>query len=316
VTERSDNGEDGLAEGPEGDEPMSFFDHLAELRKRLVRSALAIGTCFILCYAFVDYLTQIVLRPYKLAWDSVQARCIESSGEACLPETGAQLINLTAFESVLTDIRIAIIASIFLGAPVIFYQIWMFISPGLYSREKRLVIPFAGTSAVMFIAGAVFCYLLALPIATDFLLEYPLKKDIGQGVKIIANYTYVDYVKYATRLLLGFGLMFEFPLAVYFLARAGMITHKSLLRHWKIIILSFFIIGAILTPPEPVTQVLMALPMTVLFAVSIGVAYIVSKPQLEALARLDAELAAEQAREDDDEQDDEEADGEDRHHSD
>src|SRR5690606_13560815 len=108
---------------------------------------------------------------------------------------GAQLINLTAFESVLTDIRIAVIASIFLGAPVIFYQLWMFISPGLYNREKRLVIPFAGTSALMFIAGAVFCYLLALPIATDFLLEYPLKKDIGQGVKIIANYTYVDYVK-------------------------------------------------------------------------------------------------------------------------
>ena len=304
MTERHDNGEDGLAEGPEGDQPMSFFDHLAELRKRLVRAALAIGTCFVLAYAFVDHLTQIVLRPYKLAWDSVQARCIESSGEACLPETGATLINLTAFESVLTDIRIAVIASIFIGAPVIFYQLWMFISPGLYTREKKLVVPFAATSALMFVGGAVFCYFLALPIATDFLLDYPLKKDIGHGVKIIANYTYVDYVKYATRLLLGFGLMFEFPLAVYFLARAGMITHKSLLRHWKVIILSFFIVGAILTPPEPVTQVLMALPMTVLFAISIGVAYMVSKPQLEELARLEAELAAEAAREDDEEADD------------
>lgn len=291
-----DNGEDGLAEGPEGDEPMSFFDHLAELRKRLVRSALAIGTCFVLCYAFVDYLTQIVLRPYKIAWESVQARCLEN-GSACLPETGPTLINLTSFESVLTDIRIAIIASVFLGAPIIFYHLWMFISPGLYSREKKLVVPFAATSGVMFLTGAVFCYVLALPIATDFLLEYPLKKDIGDGVRIIANYTYVDYVKYATRLLLGFGLMFEFPLAVYFLARAGIITHLTLLRHWKVMVVAFFVIGAILTPPEPVTQVLMALPMTVLLGISIGVAYLVSKPQLEAQARLDAELAADAARE-------------------
>jgi sec-independent protein translocase protein TatC len=296
VSKQLENGGDGLAEGPEGDEPMSFFDHLAELRKRLVRSAAAIGSCFVLSYAFVDYLTQIVLRPYKLAWDSVQARCISDEGVACLPDTGPQLINLTAFESVLTDIRIAIIASIFIGAPVIFYQLWMFISPGLYAREKRLVVPFAATSGIMFLAGAVFCYFLALPIATDFLLEYPLKKDIGEGVKIIGSYTYVDYVKYATRLLLGFGLMFEFPLAVYFLAKAGMITHKTLIRHWKVMILSFFIIGAILTPPEPVTQVLMALPMTVLLCVSIGVAYIVSKPQLEAQARLEAELAAEAER--------------------
>jgi sec-independent protein translocase protein TatC len=304
VTMRSDNGEDGLAEGPEGDEPMSFFDHLAELRKRLVRSAMAIGTGFVLCYAFVDHLTQIVLRPYKLAWYAVQERCIEDHGTACLPETGPQLINLTSFESVLTDIRIAVIAAIFLGAPIIFYQLWMFISPGLYSREKKLVVPFAATSGVMFLAGAVFCYLLALPIATDFLLEYPIKKDLGDGVKIIASYTYVDYVKYATRLLLGFGLMFEFPLAVYFLAKAGMITHKSLLAHWKVMIMSFFVVGAILTPPEPVTQILMALPMTVLLGVSIGVAYLVSKPQLEAQARLEAELAAEAAREQDEDEDD------------
>jgi sec-independent protein translocase protein TatC len=303
VTQEQDNGADGLAEGPEGDEPMSFFDHLAELRKRLVRSAMAIGSCFVLCYIFVDHLTQIILRPYKLAWYSVQERCLQDRGDACLPETGPQLINLTSFESVLTDIRIAVIGAIFLGAPVIFYQLWMFISPGLYTKEKRLVIPFAATSGVMFLAGAVFCYLLALPIATDFLLEYPLNKDIGDGVRIIASYTYVDYVKYATRLLLGFGLMFEFPLAVYFLAKAGIITHKSLLAHWKVMILSFFVVGAILTPPEPVTQVLMALPMTVLLGISIGVAYVVSKPQVEAQARLEAELAAEAARDQDDELD-------------
>lgn len=271
---------------------MSFFEHLGELRKRLIRAAIGLTVGVVLCYAFVDYLTQLILRPYKVAWTSVQERCI-ADGAPCLPDTGPQLINLTSFESVLTDLRIAIIGAIFLAAPVIFYQLWMFISPGLYDREKRMVVPFAVTSAVMFLMGAVFCYLLALPIATDYLLEYPLRKDIGDGVRIIASYTYVDYVQYSTRLLLGFGLMFEFPLAVYFLARAGIISHLTLLRHWRAMVVSFFIIGAILTPPDPITQILMALPMTALLGVSILVAYFVSKPQLAELARLEAELAAE-----------------------
>ena len=186
MSEIPSDGRDGLAEGPTGDVPMSFFDHLADLRRRLIRAATALTIGVVLCYAFVDHLTQLILRPYKLAWVAVQERCIEE-GAPCLPETGPQLINLTSFESVLTDIRIAIIGAIFLSAPVIFYQLWMFVSPGLYDREKRMVVPFAMTSAAMFLTGAVFCYLLALPIATDYLLEYPLRKDIGDGVKIIAS---------------------------------------------------------------------------------------------------------------------------------
>lgn len=292
MADDDENGLDGLAEGPEDDQPMSFFDHLAELRTRLMRAAMSMAGGFVLCYVLVDWLTQVLLQPYRNAWWSVQDKCIAEDGMACLPDTGPQLQNLTAFESVLTDIRIALIGALFLAAPVIFYQIWMFISPGLYKREKRLVVPFAGTSALMFMAGAVFCFYMVLPIATEFLLEYPLKKAMGDNaVQIIANYTYVDYIKYTTRLLLGFGLMFQFPLGVFFLAKAGMITHRTLLRHWKIMVLSFFIVGAFLTPPEPISQVLMALPMIGLYFASIGLAYLVSKPELERVAKLEAELA-------------------------
>jgi sec-independent protein translocase protein TatC len=297
------NGADGLAEGPEGDRPMSFFEHLTELRKRLVRSAMALAAAVVACYAAVDYLTQLILYPYKVAWNDVQQRCIESTGQACLPDTGPTLQNLTAFEGVLTDIRIAVFAGIFLAAPVLFYHLWMFVSPGLYNKEKRLAIPFVATSAVMFSGGAVFCYMLVLPIATDFLLDYPLQKDLGEGVRIIANYTYQDYVKYTTKLLLGFGIMFQFPLGVFFLAKAGIITHLTLLRHWKVMILSFFVIGALLTPPEPVTQVLMATPMIVLFGLSIVIAYFASKPELERLAQLERELA--EFEDDEDDEDDE-----------
>jgi sec-independent protein translocase protein TatC len=302
VADDQKNGADGLAEGPEGDEPMSFFDHLTELRKRLVRAAMGLSGAVVICYVFVDYLTQLLLAPYSDAWKVVRSTCVE--GQPCLPEGGPSLQNLTAFEGVLTDIRIAVIAGIFVAAPILFYHAWMFISPGLYNKEKKLVVPFAATSAGMFIGGAVFCYLLVLPVATEFLLDYTLQKEMGdEGVAIIANYTYQDYVKYTTKLLLGFGIMFQFPLGVYFLAKAGIITHLTLLRHWKVMVLSFFIIGAILTPPEPVTQILMALPMCGLFGISIGLAYLVSKPELERQAKLDAELAAFDADDEDDEDD-------------
>ncbi|MCB9717335.1 MAG: twin-arginine translocase subunit TatC [Myxococcales bacterium] len=275
---------------------MSFFDHLTELRSRLMRAVGSVALGFAVCYAMVDQLTQLLLKPYRDAWWRVVDADMASLGYSRLPDTGPQLQNLTAFESVLTDISIALIGALFIAAPIIFYQIWMFISPGLYKREKRLVVPFAGTSALMFAAGAVFCFYLVLPVATEYLLTYPLNKDMGgedakEAVRIIANYTYTDYIKYTTRLLLGFGLMFQFPLGVFFLAKAGIITHKTLLRHWKIMIVSFFIIGAFLTPPEPVSQVLMALPMCGLFFASIGIAYLVGKPERERMAKLDAELA-------------------------
>ncbi len=292
------NGEDGLAEGPEDDEPMSFFDHLAELRGRLLRAVGSLGFGFVACYVFVDQLTSLLLKPFSDAWHSVQSKCLLDPEMVCLSGDAPRLQNLSPFESVLVDIRIALIGGLFIAAPIIFYQVWMFIAPGLYRKERRLVVPFAGTSAVMFFAGAAFCYLLVLPIATEFLLEYGLRKDGGDNpVEIMAEYTYTDHIQYTTRLLLGFGLIFEFPLAVFFLAKAGFITHRTLLRHWKILVICFFIVGAFLTPPEPVSQVLMALPLCVLFFASIGVAYVVSKPEIERLDRLEAELEAEREAE-------------------
>ena len=288
------NNEDGLADGPEDDQPMSFFDHLKELRKRLVRSALGVGGAFIACYVLVNYIRAIVLQPYYDAWVAVGM------------EGDPRLQTLSALEAFLTDLRIAIIAAIFVAGPVVFYHAWMFISPGLYRKEKKLVVPFVATSAVMFAGGAVFCYFLVLPIATEFFLQYALDNGgVEEAVAIVPNFRYSDYVTYSTRLLLGFGAMFEFPLGVFFLAKAGIITHRTLLRYWKIMILVFFVVGAFLTPPEPITQILMATPMIGLYFISVGVAYVVSKPELERMAKLEAELAAE-AEEDDDGADDSE----------
>ena len=144
----------------------------------------------------------------------------------------------------------------------------------------------------MFLGGGVFCYYFVVPVATDFFLQYSLDTAAGDAaVSITPNFTYQSYIQYETRLLLGFGAMFEFPLGVYFLSKAGVITHKTLLRHWKVMTLIFFIAGALLTPPEPVTQVLMAAPMIGLFWASVGVAFIVSKDERERVERLETELA-------------------------
>jgi len=299
----SSDTDSALHEGPEDDVAMSFFDHLNELRKRLIRAALALAVGITVCYVAVDQLTQFILWPYHRAWTDVNARCMERDGAFCLPDGGPQLQNLTAYESVLTDIRIAVIGGIFLVSPVLFHQLWLFVSPGLYRKEKRLVVPFVLVSVIMFLAGGAFCYTYVLPIATDFLLEYPLRKSLGDGVRIVTNYTYSDYVKYTTQLLVAFGAMFEFPLGVFFLAKTGVVTHLTLLKYWKPMVLVFFIVGAILTPPEPITQILMAVPMTLLYFASTGVAYFASKEERERVARLEAELGAQ--TDDDDDEDEE-----------
>lgn len=284
------NGADGLAEGPDGDQPMSFFDHLAELRKRVGRAfaAMLIGAMF--AYAFVDHITAFMWVPFGDAW------------EAAGIEGEPTLLNLTALDVVLTDIWIALFAGLFLAAPIVFYQLWAFIAPGLYSQEKRLVVPFVATSAAMFVAGAGFCYYVVLPIATEFFLTYAQNKTTVGSVQVHTAYTYADYASYVMKVLFGFGLMFEMPLAVFFLSKAGIITYLSLLRHWKIAILLITIASAVLTPPDPITIWLMGIPMTLLYFLSVGVAYVVTKPAVVAMRKLEAELATQPVADDGDDE--------------
>ncbi|MBX7084532.1 MAG: twin-arginine translocase subunit TatC [Nannocystaceae bacterium] len=285
----ANNGADGLAEGPEGDTPMSFFDHLAELRRRISRAFLALVLSAIVAYVFVDYITAFMWAPFGEAWRSAGL------------EGEPTLLNLTALDVILTDIWIALFAGVFVSAPVIFYQLWMFIAPGLYAQEKRLVVPFVATSAIMFVAGAAFCYYVVLPIATEFFLTYAQKKTAVGSVEVHTAYTYADYASYVMKVLFGFGLMFEMPLAVFFLSKAGIITYLSLLRHWKVAVLLITIASAVLTPPDPITIWLMGIPMTALYFISVAVSYVVSKPQVEAMRRLEAELAQRGDDGDDDE---------------
>lgn len=280
MADESKNGMDGLAEGPEGDKPMSFFEHLAELRSRLMRAAIAVVVGFGGAFLFVDALEAVLFRPLTSAWAELGF------------EGAPTLQNLGMLDAFLTDVRIALTFGLFFAGPIVFYQLWMFIAPGLYAKEKRLAVPFMLTSAVMFLGGAAFCYYAVFPFATQWFLEYSMRPgESSGGVQIVAQFTFSDYMKYATRLLLAFGVVFEFPLAIYFLARAGIITHKTLLRYWRVSVLFIFVASALLTPPDPITLTLMAIPLCVMFFASVGVAYLVGKEHIEAQERLERELA-------------------------
>ncbi len=271
------NGLEGLAEGPDGDQPMSFWDHLGELRAALMKSALAVVAGFIICFMYAAQIREFLAKPLHTAWIEAGLK-----GE---PE----LQVLAMMDAFITDVRVAVAAGIFLATPVIFYQLWMFISPGLYRKEKRFAIPFVAASVFMFLLGATFCYLLVLPWTIQWLFGYT--QSSAGTTPVIYNLTLNDYIRDTTKILVAFGSVFEFPLLAAFLAAAGVIDHMTLLRFWKIAVVVMFVIAAFLTPPEPVSQLMMAIPMIVLFFLSVGIAYVLSRPHRKAredlIARID-----------------------------
>ena len=278
------NGLDGLAEGPEGDTPMSFWDHLGELRSRLTKAALGVAASVVLCFVYATQLREFLAAPLHKAW--------VAAGMAGKP----QLQVLAMMDAFMTDMRVAVAGGIFLALPVLFYQFWMFIAPGLYSREKRFVIPFVGASVCMFLLGAAFCYYAVLPWTIQWLLSYT-QSTSGAETAVVYNLTLNDYIRDATKILVAFGAVFEFPLLIAFLAFAEILTHRSLLRFWKISVVLIFIIAAFLTPPEPVSQLMMAVPMVLLFLASVGIAYLIGKSKDKARALLNKEKQAEEAAE-------------------
>lgn len=243
-----DNEEEDKSEKEEGS--MGLLDHLNELRGRLVKACIAVAVCFGICWAFVDPLFEILLNPLL----------------AILPEgTHAQYTTLP--EAFFTRMYIAFVAAIFLASPVIFYQIWAFVAPGLYDEEKRHIIPIAFLSAVFFIGGGLFCYYIVFPFAFNFFISYSTP-DIVITPKVS------DYLSFVIKLLIAFGLIFEMPIFTLFLARLGILTAAMMRRARRYAIVIIFILAAILTPPDVVSQLLMACPMLLLYELSIGVAVV------------------------------------------
>jgi sec-independent protein translocase protein TatC len=240
------------------DVKMPLTAHLAELRSRLIKSLIAVGVAFVLCYQFVETLMAWLIAPLK----------------ALDPASKVQVIGTGLAEAFFTKLKVSFIAGIFLASPVIFYQIWRFVAPGLYEHERRYVKPFVFFATCFFVCGAYFCYRLVFPTAFGFFLEEYGSISIEPLLKIS------EYLSFASRMLLAFGVVFELPVFTFFLARTGIVDHKMMMATWRYAVVGIFIVAAVLTPgPDVASQLLMATPLLVLYVASIGVAYVFGRPR-------------------------------------
>ena len=227
------------------DEKQPFLTHLEELRGRLIVCAIAIGIGFIISYIFAKQLFSYLILPLTKV----------------LPDD-SQLIFTNLPEMFIAYIKVALVASIILAIPIIFYQLWMFLAPALYQKEKRYIIPFVFFSSILFVTGSLFGYFIVFPYGFKFFVSFATEE-------IQALPSVKQYFSFAIRLLLAFGLVFEMPIVVLFMTKIGLITPESMKKFRKFAILCSFILSAILTPPDVATQLMMALPIIILYELSI-----------------------------------------------
>jgi sec-independent protein translocase protein TatC len=230
---------------------MSFFEHLGELRKRILYSVLFILVFFMGSWPFVDkiylWLAQPVLQ--------------------YLPE-GETLAFTSLTEPFMMYIKLAFISGLFLSSPFIFYQMWLFLSPALYNKEKRMVFPFVFFTTAFFLLGGAFGYYFVFPWACRFFLE------VGEDFKAII--TISQYFSLAFRVLVGIAIVFELPVLAFLLSKLGILSARFLIKYFKYAIVIIFIIAAVITPtPDIVTQSMFAVPMILLYLLSIGIAKVV-----------------------------------------
>ena len=241
------------------DAKMPFLAHLDELRKRLIVSFSAIGIGFVLVFnlreRFIRYLQ------WPLTTDVVMGHQFPFLGFQHKPPI-AKLTALGPAETLWTHFKVAFIAGLLVAIPVVLYELWRFIAPGLLPKERRFALPFVVLSTAFFFLGVAFCFFIVLPMALQFLLTFD--PSIQQTPR------FSEYVDFTLKFLLAFGVIFELPLAMVIAARIGIVTPQFLSRNRKYAILVNFIIAAILTPtPDVFNQCLMALPMCVLYEVGI-----------------------------------------------
>jgi len=228
------------------DDKVPFTAHLEELRKRLIICFIVIGVGFVIAYGFKEKLFEILTLPLVREM-----------------RPGDKLIFTGLTEAFFTYMKVSFLAGIILASPVIIYQFWAFVGPGLYQKEKRYFVPIVLLSAFFFVGGSLFCFFVVFPFAFKFFLSFAT--DVIQPLPSMN-----EYLSFVSVTMLAFGLVFELPLVIVFLAKLGIVTVEFLRKNRKYAILLIFIAAAILTPgPDVVSQVLMAFPLMFLYEISI-----------------------------------------------
>lgn len=236
---------------------MPLLDHLRELRTRMIYSMVALGICFVISMAFVQDILAFVTAPVR---DAFATNGIEGS-----------ITILSPFEGMLVWMNASLIGGITLASPIMAYQVWAFIAPGLYQTERRFVVPLALSSTALFFAGAAFAYFVIFPYAFPFFFTV-VDAEVNLSIQM--------YLSAVLRMLVAFGASFQLPIATFFLARMGLIDHRDMIKWFRYSIVAIFVVAAIITPPDVLTQTLLAIPLCILYALSIGVAWLfTTKPR-------------------------------------
>lgn len=229
------------------DVKLSFTEHLEELRKRIIYIIIPIFVGFFVCFYFARNIFNILMVPILKA----------------LPNEEGHLNITSPVEAIITYMKVAFIASIFLNTPNIFYQVWKFVAPGLYDHEKKYVIPLVFASSFFFIGGALFGYYIVFPVGFKYLIDISLSETIKPIL------TVKEYFSISIILLFGFGICFELPLIMLFLSKIGIVSVSKMNKYRKYWIIISFIIGAILTPPDVISQVMLSIPLIFLYEIGI-----------------------------------------------
>ncbi|CCH50440.1 twin-arginine translocase subunit TatC [Pseudodesulfovibrio piezophilus] len=291
---------------------MSLLDHLGELRLRLTRAFIAVAVGMVACYGFADKLFDILMQPMidvfqkqmaehpllpigfyedlrKVLSDLMVAQGMQHADKVDIFVNGLQKALMQVAqeghfqytypaEAFFSHIKISIVAGLFLVSPYVFAQIWGFIAPGLYAHERKWMIPMAVISALFFTAGGLFGYFIVFPYGFEFFAGFA-----SNGIQFTPKLN--EYLSFCLKLLFAFGFVFELPLFIFFLARLGMVSSKTLREKRKYAILIGFVVAAILTPPDPFTQCLMAGPLIMLYELGIWVAFFFGKKEKRHLKK-------------------------------
>ena len=227
--------------------------HLVELRSRLIKTMIMITILFVIFYFFADSIYNFLVQPYA---DAVEG------------EEGRRLIFTALHETFFTYIKVALFASLFISLPFLLIQLWIFVAPGLYKNEKSVVVPYLLATPILFILGSALVYYLIMPLAIKFFLSFESMGGNG-ALPIQLEAKVNEYLSLIMRLILAFGLCFQLPVALTLLARVGFVSSQSLRKNRKYVIVGVFAVAAILTPPDPISQIGLGIPILLLYELSI-----------------------------------------------
>lgn len=247
------------ASRPSGDGSMPLTAHLGELRGCLVKSAIAVMGAFLICYALGDRIITLMTAPLLN---------IESPN--------LTIIGTGVAEAFFAKLKVSFVAAIFLALPVLLWQGWRFVAPGLYAKERWYAKAFVFFGSFFFLLGAWFCYTVVFDFGFRFFLDQYQAFDIRPAIRIS------EYLSFSAKLMLAFGVVFELPVVGFFLARIGVLNHQFMISHFRYAFVLIVVLAAVLTPPDVISQTLLALPLTALYGLTILVVYLVEKKRKDS----------------------------------